>query len=100
MAGTARVGRKSKVTIEQRSLQLQRLRREVEDGVEDLNGTAETMRVLSVVEHRSRAEQEAARLIEDEQARLRGDLMRLWSECDTLSSPGAARRVQHAQAAA
>ncbi|HET7771742.1 MAG TPA: hypothetical protein VFN74_23415 [Chloroflexota bacterium] len=79
---------------------LQRLRREVEEVVEDLNGTAETMRVLSVAERRSRAEQAAARLIEDEQARLRGELMRLWGEYDTLSSPGAARRVQRAQAVA
>ena len=100
MAGTARAGRKLKVTLEQRRVLLQRLRREVEEVVEDLTGTAETMRVLSVAEQRSRAEQVAARLIEDEQARLRGGLMRLWGEYDTLSSPGAARRVQRAQAVA
>src|SRR5687768_1317986 len=99
MAGSARKGGKLKVTLEQRRVLLQRLRREVEEVVEDLNGTAETMRVISISEHRSRTEQATARLIEDEQARLRGELMRLWGEYETLSSPGAARRAQRSQRA-
>ncbi len=88
------------VTLEQRHVLLERLRREVGDVVEDLTGTAETMRVLSAPERRTPREEATARLISSEQTRLREELVRLWGEYETVAARAAPRRRSSSRKAA
>lgn len=87
-----------RVSLRQRKVLLERLRREVGAVVEDLTGTAETMRVVSPPGRRTATERAAVKLVMLEQVRLRGELARLWGEYETLAlretqRGGSARRA-------
>lgn len=86
---------KLKITLAQRRVLLDRIRREVETVVEDLAGTGETLRLIDQT-GRPTASADAEALVRSEQRRLQSELQRLWDEYATLEYRGGAARVAQA----